>query len=569
MNSRQLEACRDRLYARAPMVGGWLRLSAARALARDNSAEAVRALAEALGRSDDVAVRGLAFDALLQLTNPRHIEAVGEVWLRTRHPELTRLLAECTWLAEAPLRVRVRHALLSDALAPGTLGAAMVEPLLESCVDLDAEVRRGAREALLRLGVPEAREALCRLATEPEQPVAREIALAAGYAPEDPGRRALFYFLTGQWERYEELDLDRGLLRAAYRAGTEELRWRIARQARRAGRADWAEIVTGGRQRRRLAEVSDPEWAAVRDALAGSQRWQEMWALAQEAPADWAARFLRLLREAGWAPPEGAGFAELARRADGWDATALPPPQRAATLAGHEEAVTCLAFTPDGSLLVSGSEDRTLRLWRPAEGEEVATLRGHTGGVTALAVRPDGRSLVSGSRDNTAVWWSLPEGVTLWSHKVAENQVSCVALSPSGLLATSGVEDPTVCLWDLRRGQTAGVLQGPRRTTGFLKGPWWTTTCAAFPPEGEYVLTGSLDGTVRLWALPDGAPLRLLAHATPMGGGSNSVASLALGGSGRLLASGGGTGRCTCGRYPTAARWETCRATATASVAWP
>jgi hypothetical protein len=69
------------------------------------------------------------------------------------------------------------------------------------------------------------------------------------------------------------------------------------------------------------------------------------------------------------------------------------------TLQGHMNRVTVLAVLPDGRL-ASGSEGKTVRVWRPSTGECEAVLEGHTREVWALAVLPDGR-LASGSEDNT------------------------------------------------------------------------------------------------------------------------------------------------------------------------
>ncbi len=83
------------------------------------------------------------------------------------------------------------------------------------------------------------------------------------------------------------------------------------------------------------------------------------------------------------------------------------------TLHGHTESIAAVAVTPDGRWAVSGSWDKTLRVWDLESGAVLATLRGHSEAVRAVAVTPDGRRAVSGSRDKTLKVWDLESGAEL------------------------------------------------------------------------------------------------------------------------------------------------------------
>src|SRR5262245_2330906 len=204
MKADRLEKYRRRLRGNAPLIGDWLRRKSVEALMNDGSPEAARALAEAMTLNNDGQAKDELMGALRRLTDQRGIDAVCEVWASTRHAGLAQLIMKSGWAPSAPTKLRVLIALKAGRLELVTEGGVEVaEPLLQACDDVDPVIAGQAGLALRQLTHADAREGLCRLLIERDHKIAREAVVAAEYAPHDSRQRALFYFLTEQWEKYE------------------------------------------------------------------------------------------------------------------------------------------------------------------------------------------------------------------------------------------------------------------------------------------------------------------------------------------------------------------------------
>src|SRR5262245_35010960 len=80
---------------------------------------------------------------------------------------------------------------------------------------------------------------------------------------------------------------------------------------------------------------------------------------------------------------------------------------------GHNQEITALAFSPNGRMVLSGSKDKTLKLWDVHSGRLIRTLVGHDSSITSIAFSPDGEKAVSGADDRTVRLWELRSGKLL------------------------------------------------------------------------------------------------------------------------------------------------------------
>ena len=201
-------------------------------------------------------------------------------------------------------------------------------------------------------------------------------------------------------------------------------------------------------------------------------------------------------------------------------------------LKGHQDTVNVVAFSPDGSQILTGSSDRTLRLWHN-QGQAIGQpFQGHTDVVTTAAFSLDGQTIASGSRDRTIRLWDKsgnPVGKPFIGHQDA---VTAVAFSPQRQLLASSSEDGTIRLWD-KSGNPVGKP--------FI-GHQDAVTAIAFSPlppspdnQEGILVSASKDRTIRLWDLNGnqiGQPWRSEEEA-------DLINTVAFSPDGQLVASGG------------------------------
>ena len=245
----------------------------------------------------------------------------------------------------------------------------------------------------------------------------------------------------------------------------------------------------------------------------------------------------------------------------------LLPQQLYKELKGHTGDINSIAFSADGQMIVSGSNDNTVKFWDiktfkiiktlRASDEDILTvalygnilatagndhhitlwdlktytqtqtLKGHHGVIHSLAFSSDGHTLISGSWDKTIRIWDITSATEI-RHIQTKDSIYTVALHPSGDIIVAGSFDETITLWETKTGKLLRTLQG----NGML-----TVYSVAFSPNGKQIISGDLSNTVRIWDADTGKSLWILNGDKDVFGG---VFSVAYSPNGEFIASGSG-----------------------------
>lgn len=509
------------------------------------TAEMVPPLVEAC-QDSDLEIASRAVQCLPHLQSQTVVDAFCQLWSQTRSPLLETALLQASYRAQNPPQVRILTALKNGHLEIAQKASPQGLPfLLEAVQDQDEVIRANARLAMGGLQDQDTRDALCVRVIENNDTLAREIALASNYAPRQPEVRALFFFLTEQWQKYDELDFDQAMMRAIYEASPMKLRQEIASRVQAAGRTDYLTILAGVDYRARAEEVTASEAELMIRVLAENKEYGRLWSLAPELALPFSLKIIHILSKNKWRPESTSDrptYDELVRLSKQPIQLASPALIRTLPLAINRSTVKVkgrineVAFHPSQPILAIATSQRKVVLWnfQTAAIERVLSdfkhsvgkvnytntgwllcgertsaqalctvsvfsekesfnLCAHNGTVTVM--EPFGTNyLLTAGRDQRAFVWDLDN-----QKKVAEKEypfwARSAAISPDRQYAAL-----LHAKLSLVRLPELNIVPGypflTPRTGGFKPG---VAQEAAFSPDGKFILAGQHNGQVGLY----------------------------------------------------------------------
>lgn len=209
-----------------------------------------------------------------------------------------------------------------------------------------------------------------------------------------------------------------------------------------------------------MRQVAETERAQAENSRRQAQRERAQGLVSEADALQMAGRWweARQTMEESYTRFVEAGASPLSSRL-GLYALTAGSPASLMTFKGHNAPVKCMAVSPDGRTVISGSGDGMLILWDLAIGRPIRTFHGHEGGVSTVNWSPDGRSVISAGPDRMVKLWDVSSAREVRRFLGHTDDITQAVLSPDGQTAVSFSCDSTIRFWDVARGSELRQLR--------------------------------------------------------------------------------------------------------------
>ncbi len=177
----------------------------------------------------------------------------------------------------------------------------------------------------------------------------------------------------------------------------------------------------------------------------------------------------------------------------------------------HSDKIRSVSVSPDGNLLATAGNDNSARLWNLKDlnqQEPVAIFEGeHTGPLTAVKITPDGKWLATGSKDSLVKLWSIETQKVIQVFTGESFSVNTAVLRHDGKYLATGHKNNVIKIWNLMTGKLSKTLRSNEisNEVGIVSG----ITSLNFSQDDQWLVSGSGDGTAKLWNIENETPLQV------------------------------------------------------------
>jgi WD40 repeat protein len=389
------------------------------------------------------------------------------------------------WLYRRSVKQLVRRATNGEVEAVRELAEVF-------CTTSDPGTRDLAHRGLSSLSSVEQIDHLCRIILEWNNTELAALAARREITPSDPAERALYCFCTSGPAKSGKLTTgwNEDLIARGYTEASAKIRASARRAARRDGTGGiLACSLAGSTVTRSSGEWEYDEWEIVINGLISEGRWVELWILAPLSPITLAITAMAALKESGWIP-DGDDLLlwnEVITALPGCWTYPVPGANTRITIGRLASQVTRLSFSPDGSLLATGTCDGMITVCRTASAGLVREIPAMSGAIRFLMISADNSRLLYGGEDGIIHCQTLQGGPTCWSWK-KNSHPSAVSISSDNSSVLIGDDAGFLHILTIEDGREISSIS-------LHPSP---VTCLAHAVGGSRVICGHADGTVSL-----------------------------------------------------------------------
>ena len=173
---------------------------------------------------------------------------------------------------------------------------------------------------------------------------------------------------------------------------------------------------------------------------------------------------------------------------------------------GHYAPVTAVCYSADGKFIATGSDDKTVKLWRRTDGREIRTFQGNISGISAVEINRQGTSILSVSDNGSLTVWDINSGRLLKQIKPDEDKFTCASFNPDGTKIITGSRKSFISLWEIATGNKITDIKAIPTDLNYDKAyEFPEANSVAYSIDGKYIIAGVADYTAILF---DGSTLK-------------------------------------------------------------